>query len=116
MFALVYVNAPQLSDCDLNNPELISFVTTKKTLRFEGRRYRDLQVEVAVMVFREDLEGGSLPRSAIDAKVAEYRAKLIAESDSAAAEADRKGALARCTAGCLRDELAQAALVAVLAT
>jgi len=58
-------------------------------------------VEVAVMVFREDLEGGSLPRSSIDAKVAEYRAKLIAESDSAAAEADRKASLARCTAGCL---------------
>ena len=48
------------------------------------------------MVFREDLEGGSLGRAAIDAKVAEYRAKLIAESDSAAAEADRKAALARC--------------------
>ncbi len=52
-------------------------------------------MEVAVMVFREDLEGGSLPRAAIDAKVAEYRAKLVAESDSAAAEADRKAALAR---------------------
>ncbi len=49
------------------------------------------------MVFREDLEGGSLPRASIDAKVAEYRAKLIAESDSAAAEADRKASLARCT-------------------
>ena len=51
------------------------------------------------MVFREDLEGGSLARAAIDAKVAEYRAKLVAESDSAAAESDRKAALARC-AGC----------------
>ena len=69
-----------------------------------------LQVEVAVMVFREDLEGGSLPRSAIDAKVAEYRAKLIAESDSTAAEADRKGALARCTAGGPCFVAAQAAL------
>ena len=50
------------------------------------------------MVFREDLEGGSLPRAAIDAKVAEYRANLVAESDSVAMEANRKAALARCVA------------------
>lgn len=39
------------------------------------------------MVFREDLEGGTLGKAAIDTKVAEYRAKLVAEAEVEAASA-----------------------------
>ena len=54
------------------------------------------------MVFREDLEGGTLCKGAIDSKVGEYRAKLIAEAEAEATSAAaleaaaRTAALARC--------------------
>ncbi|KAK9824009.1 hypothetical protein WJX72_006933 [[Myrmecia] bisecta] len=57
----------------------------------EERRQRLRQVEVEVMVFREDLEDGGMAKADVEAKVAEHRAKLVAEVDSAA-EAARKAA------------------------
>ena len=53
------------------------------------------------MVFREDLEAGTLSKTAIDSEVAEYRAKLIAEAETEAASAaataaaEKKSAIAR---------------------
>ena len=46
------------------------------------------------MVFREDLEGGTLGTAAIDAKVGEYRAKLIAEAETEEATAAAAAAAA----------------------
>lgn len=45
------------------------------------------QVEVKVLVLREDLEEQGLERSAIEAKVDAYRTKMVADVDTALAHA-----------------------------
>ncbi len=49
----------------------------------EELRLRLRQVEVAVLEYREELEERGLAREAIDAKVAEHRAKLLTDAHAA---------------------------------
>ncbi|KAL4450080.1 hypothetical protein ABPG77_010749 [Micractinium sp. CCAP 211/92] len=53
----------------------------------EERRQRLRQVELVLVQFRERLEDKGLSKAAVDAKVAEQRAKLLAEAEAAAAKA-----------------------------
>ena len=61
----------------------------------ESRQLLHAQVEVEVLVMREELEEKGLQRADVDARVAAHRAKLVAEVDAALARAASPKAAAR---------------------